>query len=147
MAILEAMASGCAVIASKEPIGNAHLLAEGRGIAVDAGDAVQTSEALVRLVNDLELCRQMGRAARDYIATRHSPLQFRRNLQRVTCWSALDEILGIAKQSETVERERENEQWNGSVRAGTTTEQLIVQFVNLRKTLSMLIIHRLLPLL
>src|SRR5207245_10390627 len=34
MAILEAMASGCAVVASTLPVANASLLAEGRGIAV-----------------------------------------------------------------------------------------------------------------
>src|SRR5207245_3045197 len=82
MAVLEAMASGCAVIASTEPMSNAHLLAEGRGIAVSPGDAEQTGTALVRLVNDPECCRQMGRLARAYIARHHSPALFRRTLMR-----------------------------------------------------------------
>ena len=72
---------------------NAHLLAEGRGIAVAAGDAMQTSTALVRLINDIELCRQMGRLARNYITVQHSPAMFRRSLLRVTYWSALDALL------------------------------------------------------
>jgi len=93
MTILEAMASGCAVIASTQPMSNAHLLAEGRGIAVRAGDVIQTSEALARLVNDLELCRQMGRLARDYITLHHSPAMFMRTLLRATYWSNLDRIL------------------------------------------------------
>lgn len=97
MAVLEAMASGCAVVASTEPIANAHLLAEGRGIAIPPGDAVQTSMALIRLVNDLELCHQMGQLARNYIAVQHSAAMFRRTLMRVTYWSALNEILNKEK--------------------------------------------------
>jgi glycosyltransferase involved in cell wall biosynthesis len=108
MAVLEAMASGCAVIASKQPESNALLLGGGRGIAVPPNSVAQTSEALVRLVNGLELCRQMGQAARNYIATVHGPVQFRRNLQRASYWSALNEMLDLEKQSETGERERGN---------------------------------------
>lgn len=103
MAVLEAMASGCAVVASTEPKSNAHLLSEGRGIAVPPGDVAKTSAALIRLVNDLELCRQMGRLARNYIAVQHSGAMFRRTLMRVTYWSALDEILN--KEKRTVYRE------------------------------------------
>jgi len=93
MAILEAMASGCAIVASTEPISNVHLLAEGRGIAVPAGDVMRTSEALTRLVNNLELCEQMGQLARDYVAIHHTPALFRRALMRATYWSGLNEIL------------------------------------------------------
>ncbi len=93
MAVLEAMASGCAVIASELPISNAVLLADGRGIAVAPGDIEQTGKALMRLLNDPELCRQMGVSARNYIAKRHSAAQFRRHLMRVTYWAALDDLL------------------------------------------------------
>src|SRR5207248_3431805 len=49
LAILEAMASGCAVIASAQPLAaNEYILAEGRGITVPVGDADQTARALVR---------------------------------------------------------------------------------------------------
>jgi glycosyltransferase involved in cell wall biosynthesis len=109
MAILEAMASGCAIVASTEPISNAHLLAEGRGIAVPADDVKQTSEALIRLVNDLELCRQMGRLARNYVAVHHTGTMFRRTLMRTTFWSGLDEILDVEKKIEATERK--NSQW------------------------------------
>jgi glycosyltransferase involved in cell wall biosynthesis len=94
MAILEAMASACAVIASTQPVSNATLLAQGRGIAVPPGDIAQTSEALVRLMSDGELCKRMGMLARDYVMTYHSPVAFRRALLRVTSWAALDELLG-----------------------------------------------------
>jgi glycosyltransferase involved in cell wall biosynthesis len=100
MAVLEAVASGCAVIASTEPMANAHLLAEGRGIAVTPGDAEQTALALVRLVNDLGLCRCMGDLARAYLAVHHSAAMFRRTLMRVTYWSALNEFLHDGKESE-----------------------------------------------
>jgi glycosyltransferase involved in cell wall biosynthesis len=83
MAVLEAMAGGCAVVAATEPISNAHLLADGRGIAVPANNVEQTAQALVQLVNDLPLCHRMGRLAREHVAVHHSPAKFRRTLQRV----------------------------------------------------------------
>ncbi len=107
MAVLEAMASGCAVIASTEPISNARLLAGGRGIAVPAADVEQTSAALVRLVNDPELCRHMGNLARDYIATHHNLTAFKRTLLRVTSWSRLDQLLKSETKEEATIQERE----------------------------------------
>lgn len=83
MAVLEAMASACAVIASTEPLSNAVLLADGRGIAVAAGDQKQISQGLLRLLTDRALCRQMGQRARSYIATYHSPALFREALLQV----------------------------------------------------------------
>jgi glycosyltransferase involved in cell wall biosynthesis len=93
MAVLEAMASGCAVIASEKPLSNAVLLADGRGIAVEPGNIELTSKALVQLLNDPNLCHRMGVLARNYIAVRHSPAYFKRNLMRATGWAALDDLL------------------------------------------------------
>lgn len=93
MAVLEAMASACAVIATTEPLSNAHLLSAGRGIALPANDSKQIGMSLVRLISDPPLCRQMGDLARDYIAMYHSPAVFRRKLMRTTYWSGLDELL------------------------------------------------------
>jgi glycosyltransferase involved in cell wall biosynthesis len=101
MAVLEAMAAGCAVIASTQPLSNAHLLAEGRGMAVPPGDSEQMGRALVQLVNDMELCQRMGNLAREYIATHHSAAMFRRVLLRVTRWSALDECLSMKTERNT----------------------------------------------
>lgn len=101
MAVLEAMASGCAVIATTQPMSNAVLLAEGRGIAIPPGDAAQTAQALTRLACDLEVCRHMGRSARNYIATQHSATTFRRTLMRATTWSNLDELLAAQAQGES----------------------------------------------
>jgi len=83
MTVLEAMASGCAVIASTEPLANAALLAQGRGIAVPPADLAQTSDALLLLLDDAPLCRSMGMAAREYIRVYHSPAAFRDVLLRV----------------------------------------------------------------
>jgi len=91
MAVLEAMASSCAVIASTQPMSNAHLLAEGRGIAVHPGDVEETSMALVKLITDLDLCRRMGQLSREYIQTYHNPEEFKRTLQRATYWPGLGE--------------------------------------------------------
>lgn len=95
MSVLEAMASNCAVIASTEPLSNAHLLAEGRGIAVPPGDAEQIGTALVRLISDPESCSQMGCLAREYIARYHSPAMFGRTLMRATYWSRLDALFQL----------------------------------------------------
>ena len=52
MSVLEAMASSCAVVATTEPISNAHLLAEGRGIAIPSYDTEQIGMALIKLVQN-----------------------------------------------------------------------------------------------
>ncbi len=80
MAVLEAMASGCAVIASTQPLSNQYLLAEGRGIAVPAGDVEATAKALLRLLQEPHLSRRMGVLARAYVAVQHSPASFRKAL-------------------------------------------------------------------
>ena len=93
LSILEAMASTCAVVASTQPSLNVQLLAEGRGLVVPAGDAEQTAQALLRVINDPELRRQMGNLARDYIAVNHSGTKLRRVLMQATYWSALDQFV------------------------------------------------------
>ena len=102
MAVLEAMASACAVVASTEPVSNALLLAEERGIAVPSNAPQQTSLALARLINDLDLCHSMGKQARKYIATRHSGAMFARDLLRVSLWSAneLNSKINLVKGNE-----------------------------------------------
>ena len=99
MAVLEAMAAGCAVIATTRPLSNAKLLAEGRGISIPAGDVEQICEALARLVNDPELCRQMGHLARNYVTTQHNALVLKRALMRATFWSELDQFLKLGMKS------------------------------------------------
>ncbi|HEU5382738.1 MAG TPA: D-glucuronyl C5-epimerase family protein [Ktedonobacteraceae bacterium] len=84
MAVLEAMAAGCAVIASTIPHSNIRLLAQGRGIAIEPNSADAVATALTCLCRDLELCHQMGERARDYIATWHTAQILKRSLWRAT---------------------------------------------------------------
>ncbi|MDQ2715317.1 MAG: glycosyltransferase, partial [Chloroflexota bacterium] len=84
VAVLEAMAAGCAVIGSLVPQSNAKLLAGERGIAVKAADAAEIGAALVRLCGDPALCRHMGQRAREYITTHHNPLMLKRSLLRAS---------------------------------------------------------------
>ncbi len=87
MAVLEAMAAGCAVIASTSPQSNAKLLAEGRGVAIPSGEAAPIATALVRLCSDRALCSQMGQSAREYVTRFHSAEMLRRSLLRATYFS------------------------------------------------------------
>jgi glycosyltransferase involved in cell wall biosynthesis len=93
LVVLEAMASKCAVIASTESMATQIMLAEGRGITLDVGDVEGVGRALIRLISNSKLCRQMGSLARNYVEVEHSADSFRRSLLRVTYWSGLDEML------------------------------------------------------
>ncbi len=99
MAVLEAMASGCAVIASTRPLSNARLLADGRGIAVSAEHFEQMTHALVLLLNDPELRHKMGRLARNYVAVHHSAAIVRRSLLRASYWSSFEDFLKMESES------------------------------------------------
>lgn len=87
MAVLEAMAGGCAIVATTEPCSNARLLAEGRGCAVDVGDVAAISAALVRLLSDPAGRASMGLLAQEYVATHHTAVALRRALRRATGWA------------------------------------------------------------
>lgn len=80
MAVLEAMAAGCAVVATVTPQSNTRLLADGRGIAIEPGDANEIALALARLCNDAVCRQQMGQRARDYISIHHSTHTLRETL-------------------------------------------------------------------
>lgn len=94
MAVLEAMAAGCAVVASVEPRSNATLLADGRGIAVPAGDLAAVGAALARLLGDARLRRAMGQLARDYVSRQHSDAALRAALLRATRPAGLSVTVG-----------------------------------------------------
>ena len=82
--VYEAMAAGCAVVATMQPTDVVQLLAEGRGIAVPAGSADALRDALVRCLCDWVEAKQMGRRARDYIAAHHTARALRRSLLQAT---------------------------------------------------------------
>ena len=72
-AVLEAMASGLAVIATTAPEAHRAMLADGRGIAVEPDDRAAISEAIRRLLADGALRSRMGLAARGYVEAHHAP--------------------------------------------------------------------------
>ncbi len=87
MAVLEAMAASCAVVATVVPQSNARLLAEGRGIAIRPGNATEIGTALAHLCENRELCRQVGQKAREYVTTYHSAQMLKRNLLNASCFA------------------------------------------------------------
>ncbi len=107
MAVVEAMAAGCAVVSSTEPYAHAVMLADERGCAVPAGDSAATSAALKRLLEDDELRQRMGRAARAYVEQYHSSNEFKRTLQRATYWAGLVDLLHREEETVGVEMRQE----------------------------------------
>jgi glycosyltransferase involved in cell wall biosynthesis len=84
LTVLEAMAAGCAVVATRTSPSNTKLLAEGRGIGVLPDSPTEIGIALADLCKDLDLCRHMGRKAREYVARHHSIQMLQRNLLRAS---------------------------------------------------------------
>ena len=73
MAVLEAMAAGCAVVATTAPASNSWVLAEGRGEAVPPGDHAALERAIARFLSDPALRRSAGLRARDFVGRSFSP--------------------------------------------------------------------------
>jgi glycosyltransferase involved in cell wall biosynthesis len=70
--LLEAMASGLPVVATKVG-GVPEIVRQGKnGFVVEPGDETSLCAALVRLINDSRLRMQMGRDARAYVEANHS---------------------------------------------------------------------------
>lgn len=84
MAMLEAMAASCAVVASSIPPLNRTLLAEERGIVVSPDSASEIAHAIVHLCNNPYLIAEMGQAARAYVAYYHSASALQRSLLKAS---------------------------------------------------------------
>lgn len=82
-AVLEAMAAGLAVVASTEPAVHGPMLADGRGIAVPAGDAVALRAAVARFAAAPELRAESGQRARAYVEQHHAPAVLDRELAAI----------------------------------------------------------------
>jgi glycosyltransferase involved in cell wall biosynthesis len=76
LAVLEAMAAGCAVVASDVPPANVQMLSQGCGVVVPAGNVEQTAQALTHLIRDEALRMQLGWQARSRVATENHPAAF-----------------------------------------------------------------------
>lgn len=73
MSLLEAMASGCAIVATSVG-GIPDVVSDGvNGLLVPAGDVQALQQAIARLIADPALARRLGDAARDTIASRFTP--------------------------------------------------------------------------
>jgi glycosyltransferase involved in cell wall biosynthesis len=73
MALLEAMASGLPVIASRLPGATDTIVTDGRdGLLVPPGDASAMTQAITSVLNDPHRATRLGTAARDTITTRFS---------------------------------------------------------------------------
>jgi glycosyltransferase involved in cell wall biosynthesis len=73
VSLLEAMAAGCAVVATRVG-GIPDVVADGvNGLLVDAGDREALALAIHRLLIDRALAARLGREARDTVARRHAP--------------------------------------------------------------------------
>ncbi len=99
LVMLEAMAAGCAVLASDVPLANEHMLAEGRGMVVPAGNSKRTGLALVQLISDSELRCRIGRLAREHVALHNVDTISKRLWMRATYWSGLNMLLNIGNES------------------------------------------------
>ena len=70
-AVLEAMAAGLAVIAARVGGVPDILTSDQHGVLVAPGDVAALGEALADLARDRDRCRELGRAARDHVASSH----------------------------------------------------------------------------
>jgi glycosyltransferase involved in cell wall biosynthesis len=70
-AVLEAMASGLPVIASRIA-GNEELVTEETGILISPEDVPALKSALSKLISNSDLCKRMGNEARTRVANEYS---------------------------------------------------------------------------
>jgi mannosyltransferase len=72
LSLCEAMASGCACIASDVAGARAQIEHERTGLLVPKQDPQALRDAITRLVKDDELRRRLGQAAREHVVVHHS---------------------------------------------------------------------------
>jgi glycosyltransferase involved in cell wall biosynthesis len=82
-AVLEAMASGCGIVATPVPESNEVLLAEGRGQVVPVSSEEATRNAVFMLIKEDNLRTEAGTRCRSYVKTHHSLVRLRRMLEHV----------------------------------------------------------------
>jgi len=95
VALLEAMASGCTIVGTTEPISHAYILSEGRGAPVAPGDVEAMAHALAYYLLHPEERRAAGVRAREYARTQHSAEALRRCLLRAAGWEPGDEPVTV----------------------------------------------------
>lgn len=86
-AMLEAMAAGCAIVATNAPVSNARLLADGRGVVTAVDDVAALTDGLVLLLSDAITRQNMGAGVRQYIQEHHNATAVRQGFLRATGWA------------------------------------------------------------
>lgn len=86
VALLEAMASGCAIVGTTSPISHAHILSEGRGTPIAPDDMEALARAIAQYLVNPAAVRLAGEKAREYARQYHSVEALRRCLLRATGW-------------------------------------------------------------
>jgi glycosyltransferase involved in cell wall biosynthesis len=72
IAVLEAMATQCAVVATNSPKSHEDLLADDRGMAVPIKSSSAIAESIILLSRDAELRKRMGENGRRWVLENHS---------------------------------------------------------------------------
>jgi len=72
LAVLEAMATQCAVVATNSPKSHENLLADGKGILVPIRDSSAIAKSIILLAEDEALRKRMGEKAREWVVKNHS---------------------------------------------------------------------------
>jgi len=82
-ALLEAMASGKAIVASDIPGVNEIVTNGKNGILIKPKDYLSFAKAILYLIEDRELRKKLGTAARNYVLKNHSPNKILRKLENI----------------------------------------------------------------
>jgi glycosyltransferase involved in cell wall biosynthesis len=81
LAVLEAMSTGCAVIATNSPRSHENLLADKKGIVIPVKDSSAIAESLILLAENSELRKQLGENARKWVIKNHSLQALRESIR------------------------------------------------------------------
>jgi glycosyltransferase involved in cell wall biosynthesis len=81
IAVLEAMATQCAVIATNSPKSHEDLLAHERGIAVPIRNSSAIAGSIIFLARDAELRKRMGENGRRWVLENHSSKAVKKSLE------------------------------------------------------------------
>lgn len=80
LAVLEAMATQLAVVATDSPRSHKYLLAESRGIAVPSKNASALAQSIIRLAENEKLRKEMAVKSRKYVLEHHASEAIKRRL-------------------------------------------------------------------
>ena len=81
LAVLEAMSTGCAVIATNSPRSHENLLADKKGIVIPVKDSSAITKSLILLAENSELRKQLGENARKWVIKNHSLQALRESIR------------------------------------------------------------------